>query len=133
MLKLVQTDWGVFDLAIDDPADADANAAAATAIYAILFTDAEAPTGRVDDTYDRRGWYEDASAGCGLWYVRRQAMTDKARLEANMMIQTALAGSGNLTDIVVDEVQGPAGSVSSLFLRVAGFHNGRKFLVQIAL
>lgn len=133
MLQLVQTDWGVFDLAADDPAEANADTAAATAIYAILFTDAEAPEGRVDDRYDRRGWYEDTTAGCGLWYVRRQALDDKARLEANMMISTALAGRNGLTGIVVDEVQGPAGNTSSLFLRIAGFHNGRKFLVQIAL
>ena len=133
MLKLVQTDWGVFDLAIDDPAEADAQAAVATVIYAVLFTDAEAPAGRVDDDFDRRGWYNDPTRGSGLWYVRRQALTADARAEAILMIQTALAGREGMTDILVDEVQAPAGNTSSVFMRIGGFHNGRKFLVQIAL
>lgn len=133
MLKLVQTDWGVFDLAFDDPAADDADAAVATVIYAILFTDAEAPDGRVDDTWDRRGWFEDSNAGTGLWYVRRQALDDQARLEAYMMVYTALDGRDGLSNIVVDEVEAPAGSVSSVFMRVAGFHNGRQFVIGIPL
>ena len=48
MLKLVQTDWGRFDLAVDDPAQADADAAAATLVFGVLYTDAEAPAGRVE-------------------------------------------------------------------------------------
>nr|VFK58500.1 MAG: Phage protein GP46 [Candidatus Kentron sp. TUN]VFK61620.1 MAG: Phage protein GP46 [Candidatus Kentron sp. TUN]VFK67360.1 MAG: Phage protein GP46 [Candidatus Kentron sp. TUN] len=81
MLKLIQTDCGVFDLASDDAMD-DANAAAATLIFAALFTDAESPTSRVTDSYDRRGWWADAEAGTGLWHVRRQPLDDAARREA---------------------------------------------------
>ena len=55
MLKLVQTDWGRFDLAVDDPAQADADTAAATLVFGVLHTDAEAPASRVDDLFDRRG------------------------------------------------------------------------------
>ncbi|WP_199032096.1 phage GP46 family protein [Ralstonia sp. ASV6] len=135
MLKLIQTDWGQFDVALDDPALDDADAAAATLVYAVLFTDVEAPAGRVADTYDRRGWYEDTEAGTGLWYVRRQPLNSAARLEAINMIRRALtAQSPALTDVAVEEVTTEAaGNVSSVVLQVTGFHNGRKFIVRAPL
>lgn len=136
MLKLVQTDWGQFDLAFDDPADDDADAAVATVVYTTLFTDAEAPVSREPDTYRRRGWWADAQAGSGLWHVRRQPLGSAARLESLAMVRQALAKADPaLTDVVVDETSGPAsaGSVSSMFLSVTGFHNGRKFLVKVPL
>lgn len=136
MLKLVQTDWGKFDLAFDDPADADADAAVATLVYATLFTDAEAPTDRVDDSYDRRGYWDDPSAGTGLWYVRRQPLNSAARREALDMVRTALTSQTTaLTDVEVQETSSTdaAGNVSSVFLEVTGFHNGRKFIVKAPL
>lgn len=143
MLKLVQTDWGQFDLAFDDPAQADVDAtegsaepAAATLVFAVLFTDAEAPASRVDDLYDRRGWYADPEAGSGLWHVRRQPLNSNARLETLAMVRTALTvRAPALTDIDVQEVipSEPAGSISSVFLEVSGLHNGRKFIVRAPL
>lgn len=136
MLKLVQTDWGAFDLAFDDPVLNDADAAAATLIYGVLFTDAEAPASRVADSFDRRGWWADAQAGSGLWHVRRQPLNSNARREALAMIRTALTTRAPaLTDIQTQEVTlaEPAGNVSSVFLEVTGSHNGRKFIVRAPL
>lgn len=136
MLKLVQTDWGRFDLAVDDPAQADADAAAATLVFGVLYTDAEAPASRVDDLFDRRGWYADPEAGSGLWHVRRQPLNSNARREALAMVRTALTTRAPaLTDIEVQEVTlpEPAGNISSVFLEVTGLHNGRKFIVRASL
>lgn len=136
MLKLVQTDWGRFDLAIDDPAEADADAAAATLVFGVLYTDAEAPASRVADSFDRRGWYADPKKGSGLWHVRRQPLNSNARREAVAMVRTALTERDPaLTDIEVQEVTlpEPAGNISSVFLEVTGFHNGRKFIVRAPL
>jgi phage gp46-like protein len=72
MLKIVQTDLGVFDLAFDDPALNDEDAAVATLVYVAFFTDAEAPVDREPDRYNRRGWWADPAKGSGLWHVRRQ-------------------------------------------------------------
>lgn len=136
MLKLIQTNWGRFDLAFDDPALGDADAAAATLVYGVLFTDAEAPASRVDDGYDRRGWFADPQAGSGLWHVRRQPLNSNARREALDRVRTALTTHAPaLTGIDVQEVTLPdaAGNVSSVFLEVTGFHNGRKFIVRSPL
>lgn len=136
MLKLVQTDWGRFDLVVDDPAQADAEAAAATLVFGVLYTDAEAPASRVDDSFDRRGWYADPEAGSGLWHVRRQPLNSNARREALSMVRTALTTRAPaLTDIEVQEVTlpEPAGNISSVFLEVTGLHNGRKFIVRAPL
>ena len=136
MLKLIQTDWGQFELAFDDPALDDAEAAVATLIYGVLYTDAEAPASRVDDSFDRRGWYADPPAGSGLWYVRRQPLNSDARREALAMMRTSLTvRAPALTDIAIQEVTlpEPAGNISSVFLEVTGFHNGRKFIVRAPL
>lgn len=136
MLKLVQTDLGQFDLAFDDPGADDAMAAVATVVYAILFTDAEAPPSREPDAYLRRGWWADPAAGCGLWHLRRQPLGEAARRETLAMIRSALAGADPaLTDVSVEEVSGSAaaGSVSSMVVAVSGLHNGRKFLVRVPL
>lgn len=136
MLKLVQTDWGQFDLAYDDPADDDAAAAVATVIYATLFTDAEAPLSREPDSYLRRGWWADPAAGTGLWHVRRQPLGSAARAETLAMIRRALADAAPaLTDVVVEDVSGSAasGNVSSVIVAVSGFHNGHQFLVKVPL
>lgn len=136
MLKLIQTDWGVFDLAVDDPALGDVDAAVATLIWGVLFTDAEAPARRVPERFDRRGWFADPEAGSGLWHVRRQPLHGAARREALEIIRTALlARSAAFSDLVVAEVQLPSasGSVSSVVVEVSGAHNGRKFVVRAPL
>jgi phage gp46-like protein len=136
MLKLIQTAPCEFDLALDDPADNDANAAAATAVIAILFTDAQAPLRRVDEPWDRRGWYSDPQAGSGLWHVRRQPLTAAARLEAIALIERALARAAPaLKDVAVCEAAPtcPAGNISSLTVEITGSHNGRKFLMRVPL
>lgn len=133
MLQLIQTDWGQFDLATDDQVDADA--AAATLVYAALFTDAEAPESRAA-RYDRRGWYADPTAGSGLWHVRRQALNTNARREALAMVRAALTQRApGLADVDVQEVPADtsAGNISRVSLAVSGFHNGRKFIVRIPL
>ena len=132
MLKLVQIDSGVFDLAFDDPALADEDAAVATLVYAVLFSDAEAPAERVPDRYERRGWWADPTKGCGLWHVRRQPLGSAARRETLAMIATALTAHG-LSDVQVVELGGLAGNVSSVLLQVTGQHNGRQFVVKVPL
>lgn len=132
MLNLVQTDNGVFDLVYDDTVIVDPDdAAIQTLVYAVLFTDQEAPERRVPDRYERRGWWADAMAGTGLWHVRRQALSDSARREALFMVEQALLEHG-VTAVSVTE-QPVAGSVSSLFMRVGGLHNGRTFTMSVPL
>lgn len=134
MLKLVQIDNGVFDLAFDDPALADDAAAVETLVYGVLGVDMEAPADRVADRYERRGWWADPAKGSGLWYVRRQPLGSVARRETLQMIATALAKRDPaLTGIEVTELGGSAGNVSSVFLQVAGQHNGRQFVVKVPL
>jgi phage gp46-like protein len=136
MLKLIQTAPCEFDLATDDPAIEDADTAAATLVYATLFTDQEASASRVPDKWDRRGWHKDPKAGSGLWHVRRQPLTGDARREAIALVEQALKrASPALTDIsVAERIQaGQAGNVSRLALDIVGKHNGRKFLVRVPL
>lgn len=132
MLKLVQIDNGVFDLAFDDPVLSDEAAAAETLVYAVLFSDAEAPVSREPDRFNRRGWIDDPAAGSGLWHVRRQPLGSAARRETLAMIESALTSHG-LTSVQVSEVGGAAGNVSSVALQVSGQHNGRQFLVKVGL
>jgi len=134
MLKLVQIDNGVFDLAYDDPALNDDDAAVATLVYAALFTDAEAPASRVPDRYERRGWWADPAKGSGLWHVRRQPLGSAARRETLAMIESALSKRDPaLTGVSVSEQAGVAGNVSSVSLQVTGQHNGRQFVVEVPL
>jgi phage gp46-like protein len=134
-LKLVQTAPCQFDLAPDDPADDDANAAAATLVYATLFTDQIAPARRAPDPWDRRGWYKNTQAGSALWHVRRQPLTDAARREAIALVEQALKrASPALTNISVSErVSNQAGNISRLTLEITGLHNGRTFLMRVPL
>ncbi len=134
MLKLVQIDNGVFDLVFDDPALNDADAAVATLVYAVLFTDAEAPVEREPDRFVRRGWWADPQAGSGLWHVRRQPLGSSARREALTMVQSVLMNhSPALAGVVVTERTILAGNVSSVFLEITGLHNGRKFILSTLL
>lgn len=132
MLKLVQTDNGVFDLAFDDPALNDEAAAVETLVYAVLFTDAEAPVARVPNRYERRGWWANPKAGSGLWHVRRQPLGSAARRETLNIIRDALTRHG-LQQVQVIESSGVAGDVSSVFLQITWLHNDRQFIVSIPL
>lgn len=136
MLKLVQIDNGVFDLAPEDPNATEAEAAQAAAetlVYATLFTDQIAPEGRVADPFDQRGWWHDETRGVGLWYVRRQALGDKARNESLNMIKRALEAKSNaLSDITITDTT-DARNVSSVILQISGKHNGRQFIMKSSL
>ncbi len=132
MLKLIQTAPGEFDLAFDDPALNDEDAAVATLVYEILGVDAEAPPERSPDRYYRRGWWADPARGCGLWHVRRQPLGSAARAETLAMFADALSKADPaLKDIQVSEVSGSTGNVSRVFVQVTGTHNGRQFLVKV--
>ena len=140
MLKLIQTDWGVFDLAPNDPALDDFVADITSLIYASLFTDAEAPDSLVSDPYDRRGWWADSGAGSGLWYVRRQGLSTAARNECITIIKRTLAAHDEaLQNIQVETLPlntsaiPIAGNSSSVTLLITGLHNGQKFIVRASL
>lgn len=132
MLKLVQIDNGVFELAFDDPALTDEAAAAETLVYAVLFSDAEAPVARVPDRFDRRGWWADPPAGCGLWHLRRQPLGSDARRETLALIKNALTQHG-MTGVEITELPSSAGNVSRVTLQVTGLHNGRQAIVKVPL
>lgn len=133
MLKLEQTDWSQFDLALESQADDLDNTALQTLIYATLFTDQVAPAGRVADPFDQRGWWHDPSKGTGLWYVRRQGLSESARQEALGMVKQALESkNATLTNINISDITSD-GNVSSLILSISGEHNGRKFTTSIGL
>lgn len=132
MLRLIQTDNGQFDLAFSDPAMANNMDDVETIIYAALFTDQEAPDDRVTDTYESRGWWADPKAGSGLWYVRRQALSDEARMEALDMVRRTLEKrSTGLSDVVVtvDDLADP----SNMYLNIAGKYKSRKFTTRVPL
>lgn len=130
-LRLVQINNGRFDLALYDPALGD-GPAVETLVYAVLFTDAEAPVKREPDRYLRRGWWADAEAGSGLWHVRRQPLGSAARREAIEMVRDALEAHG-ITGVDVQEAAGFASGVSSLVLNITGFYAGRQFVLDVPL
>ena len=132
MLRLIQIDNGQFDLAFADPAMADNIDDVETIVYAALFTDHEAPDDRVTDTYDRRGWWADPAAGSGIWFVRRQALSDDARAEALDMVRRTLEKRATgLSDIVVtiNSLDGP----NNLYLTITGTYKARKFTTRVLL
>lgn len=132
MLRLVQIDNGRFDLAFADPASTDNMDDVETIVYAALFTDQEAPDERIDDRYDRRGWWADPAAGSGLWHVRRQALTDAARAEAlDMVRQTLEKRAAGLSDITVS-MEDPV-NPDSLYLTITGAYRSRKFTLKVTL
>jgi phage gp46-like protein len=133
MLNLVRYEVDgrqVFDLAVASPDAAEAaNQAAASVVYAALFTDARAPADRVADS--RRGWWANPDAGSGLWHVRRQALGSSARLEALETVRQALAERPALSDVAVQDVT-PVGSVSVVAFDVSGKHNGQAFSISLS-
>lgn len=135
MLKLVQVDNGVFDLRFRTGADGD-DADVATLIYAALFTDARASADVEPDVFHQRGWWADPSAGTGLWWIRRQALDEATRREAETMVADALANRApGVTNVAVDTLTptDPAGNISQVSLSISGTHNGRTFVVRVPL
>lgn len=132
MLRLVQIDNGRFDLAFADTTATDNMDDVETIVYAALFTDQEAPDTRIDDRYDRRGWWADSTAGSGLWHVRRQALTDTARAEAlDMVRQTLEKRAVGLSDITVSMEDSV--NPDSLYLTITGTYRSRKFTLKVTL
>ena len=132
MLRLIQTAPCEFDLAIDDGED---DGGVETLVYALLFTDQQAPARRVPAQWDRRGWYKAPQAGSALWHLRRQPLTDDARREVASIVTRALSRAPALRDITVtnERASDPAGNVSSVFIGISGVHNGRAFMLRIPL
>lgn len=123
MLKLVQTEYSHFDLAMIEASEDAGKSRAKTAVYAALFTDQLAPADRIDDGENRRGWWYDESLGTGLWYVRRQALTDAAKRETIRMIRESLINTEGMTGIEVTELSAQR-NVSLLVLDIRGFYDG---------
>ncbi|GEM_PF-1081179 len=133
MLKIIATADGQFDLAYETKDDDIKKVRLLTIIYTTLFTDQRAPEGRVDDQLDQRGWWFDPQLGTGLWYVRRQALSDAARLETLNMVAHALEEQDPLlTDVHVIEVlpqtyDDRLRNVSRVVLDIAGLYDGIRF------
>lgn len=130
MLKLVQTDWGVFDLAFDDNA-VDADIAFATLVYAVLFTDAEADDTQVADRYERRGWWYDPTLGSLIWWYRRNALSKKIRAATIDNITNSLSAYAELSNIVVTDIT-LRGNVSLLKLSLSALYNGVKVSLAVS-
>lgn len=132
MLKLVQTDYGQFDLALIQPDDDAWETALRTLILATIFTDQLAPAGRVTDPYDQRGWWFDPQKGTGFWYLRRQPLSQAARRETVNMMLTALSKRPELSEITVSEIESQSHderlrNVSHVAVQVHGLYDKRKF------
>lgn len=128
MLKLVQTDWGVFD--IDFAGAQDGDAAAASLVWAALFTDALADADALPAGADRRGWWHESSLGSTLWALRGQALSDALRRQVLDEVRRTLATQKELLDVVVTEAQEPATTgrnVSLVYLNIVGKHNASSF------
>lgn len=130
MIKLTVLPGGGLDLALDDASDP--SGAAATVVYALLLTDARAPTEREPDAFVAGGWWARPTAGSGLWHVRRQGLGDAARLETLRTIEQALAREPTLANVQVTDVSG-SGNISAMLVSIEGQHNGREFLIDLSL
>lgn len=127
---LRQIDNGVFDLEWFEVVQGDDSRYVQTLVYAALFSDAEAPAAREPDRYQRRGWWRDPAAGCGLWHIRRQPLGSAARREAVELVREALERYG-LAGVHVAE-RGSAG-VSRVVLEVTGLYRDKPYLVSVPL
>lgn len=131
MLKLIQYEWGQFDIALVTPTEDALNAEIKTIVYAALFTDQRAAEGRVEDPFDQRGWFYDPARGSGLWYVRRQALSQGARVETANMVRRAIEQMDGMTEVVVDQAAASAlGNISRVELEIGGRYHGRRFVVS---
>lgn len=132
MLKLVEIETGLFDLAFDAAALSDPQTAFATVVYAILFTDAEASETQAPDRYQRRGWWFDSAAGTLVWWYRQQPLSKQTRLGVINNITNALNSHPALTEISVTDIS-PVGNVSSLTLSIAATYNNLNSLITVPL
>lgn len=130
MLKLIQTQYGQFDLALINSLEDQAVAVTKTVVYGVLFTDTRAPDGRVPDPYDQRGWWQNPQAGSGLWYVRRQARSESAKRETVQLAQRALEAYEGMRDIVVTDLT-ESGNVSSVEIDIRGYYYETPFSVVL--
>lgn len=134
MLGLEQIEQGVFDLVFTDVSDADADVR--TLVYAVLGTDRRAPDYIESDGFEKRGCWDDPEAGTGLWWLRRQPLSDAVRAESIQMIKDALATKqpGLIgVDVAVVTPDQATGNISSVMLQITGTHNGREFIVNVPL
>lgn len=122
MLKIVQTEWGVFDLAFDSTVPRDAETAFATLVYAVLFTDAEADELKVPDRYERRGWWFDAELGSLIWILRQQPLSTQTRLAVLDNVTNALSARPELSNVVVTDITPPR-TVSSMSIAITALYN----------
>lgn len=122
MLKIVQTEWGVFDLAFDSTVPRDAEIAFATLVYTVLFTDAEADELKVPNRYERRGWWFDAEFGSLIWILRKQSLSMQTRLAVLDNVTNALSARPELSDVVVTDITPPR-TVSSMSIAITALYN----------
>lgn len=123
MLQIIQTAYGHFELAPISSTENKALAIAKSVVLTNLLTDQQAPADRVHDEFDRRGWWYDLTKGTGIWYVRRQALTDAARRETLRMIREGLKNEPGMADVIVTDVS-QQGNVSSLEVDIRGTYYG---------
>lgn len=131
MLKLVQTDWGVFDLAFDETAS-NAENQFASIIYGVLFTDAEADESYVPDRYERRGWWFDAEFGSLIWILRQQPLSTKTRQDVLSNVTSALSARSELSSVKVTDIT-PPGIVSSMQIAISAFYNDTQYYIELSI
>ena len=132
MLKLIQTDYGVFDMVFDAEAMTCPLSAFSTLIYAILFTDAETDATQSPDRYERHGWWFDAAAGTTVWWLRQQPLSPAIRQSCIDTVTNALASHPALSAVTVSDMSA-AGNVSTVSLEISALYNNVMSLVQVEL
>jgi hypothetical protein len=130
MLKLVQINWGVFDLVFDDNAAFDADIAFSTLVYVALFTDAEADDTQVIDRYERRGWWYDPTLGSLIWWYRQNALSQQIRSATIENIRNTLSSYAELSNVVVTDIT-PVRSVSLLMVSISALYNGVNVILRL--
>ncbi|TAK94154.1 hypothetical protein EPO05_06675, partial [Patescibacteria group bacterium] len=130
MLKLVQTNWGMFDLAFDENAVFDAETAFSTLVYAALFTDAEADELQAPDRYERRGWWYDPTLGSLIWWLRQNPLSKQIRAATIENITNVLSAYPALSNVVVEDITPPR-SVSLLIVTISALYNGVNVILKL--
>lgn len=128
MLKLIQTDWGQFDLAYDANAVSDDAAAFATVVYAALLTDAEADATQTSDRYERRGWWANSALGSLIWWHRQQPLSPKVKLDCIANMLATLQNEPSLSAVAIVEMPS-ARNVSTLSVEISALYNGVKHIL----
>lgn len=130
MLKLVQTNWGMFDLAFDVNAAFDADMSFSTLVYAALFTDAEADELQVPNRYERRGWWYDPTLGSLIWWLRQNPLNKQIRTATIDNIANVLSAYSELSNVVVEDITPPR-SVSLLMVSISALYNGVNVILKV--